>query len=66
MLIVVVFMLTELRRLLTVLTLVLIVVAVVLTELRRLLIVVTLLLTVSTAPLLGMLVNNDASPINLP
>ena len=64
-LIVVAFVLTELRRLLTVFTLVLIVVVFMLTELRRLLIVVTLLLTVSTAPLLGMLVNNDASPINL-
>ena len=65
-LIVVALVLTEFSRLLTVLTLVVIVVALVLTEFRRLLIVVTLLLTVSTAPLLGMLVNNEASPTNFP
>ena len=65
-LIVVAFVLTALRRLLTVLTLVLIVVAFVLTALRRLLTVVTLLLTVSTAPLLGILVKSEASPANLP
>ena len=65
-LIVVVFVLTALRRLLTVLTFVLIVVAFVLTAFSKLLIVVTLLLTVSTAPLLGILVKSEASPTNLP
>ena len=63
---VVAFVLTALRRLLIVLTLVLIVVVFMLTELRRLLIVVTLLLTVSTAPLFGILVKSEASPANLP
>ena len=63
---VVTFVLTELRRLLTVLRLVLTVVTFVLTELRRLLTVVTLLLTVKTAPLFGIAIRSDASPTNLP
>ena len=37
-----------------------------LTAVSELLIVVTLLLTVKTAPLLGIEVNKDASPANLP
>ena len=52
--------------LLTVLRLVLTVVTFVLTELRRLLTVVTLLLTVKTAPVFGIAVKSEASPINLP
>ena len=67
------FVLTAFSKLLTVVTLLLSVlrfvltfVTFVLTELRRLLTVVTLLLTASTAPLLGILVKREASPICLP
>ena len=42
------------------------VVTFVLTEFSKLLTVVTLLLTVKTAPLLGIAVNKEASPANLP
>ena len=73
MLTVVALVLTAFSKLLTVVTLllselrlVLTVVTLVLTAFSKLLTVVTLLLTVKTAPLLGMAVNNEASPANLP
>ena len=65
-LIVVAFVLTAFSKLLTVLRLVLTVVTFVLTAFTRLLTVVTLLLTTRIAPVLGILVNKEASPINLP
>ena len=52
--------------LLIILRFVLTVVTFVLTELSKLLTVVKLLLTVKTAPLFGIEVNKDASPICLP
>ena len=63
---VVTLVLTELRRLLTVFKLVLTVVTFVLTALSKLLTVVTLLLTVSTAPVFGIAVKRDASPTCFP
>ena len=59
-------MLTVVTLLLNVLRLVLTVVTFVLTEFNKLLMVITLLLTVKTAPLLGIEVNKEASPANLP
>ena len=70
---VVIFVLTAFSKLLIVVTLllsvlrlVLTVVIFALTAFSKLLMVVALLLTVKTAPLLGMAVNNEASPANLP
>ena len=66
MLTIVTFVLTALRRLLTVLRLVLTVVTFVLTAFSKLLTVVTLLLTVNTAPLLGIAVRSEPSPTCFP
>ena len=66
MLTVVTFVLTEFSKLLTVLRFVLTVVTFVLTAFSKLLTVVTLLLTVKTAPLFGIEVSKEASPICLP
>ena len=52
--------------LLTVLRFVLTVVTFVLTALTKLLTIVRLLLTIKTAPVLGIAVKREASPINLP
>ncbi len=63
---VVTFVLTAFSKLLIVLRFVLTIVTFVLTALTRLLTVVRLLLIVKTAPVFGIAVKSEASPINLP